>query len=151
MSSMYQEDYLRNISNISSVTLLSQSWMVESTLILFQIKSMVRGTILESLGVPDLYPRSQKHPPWVPDGCQIYSFSIVKIEISVIHQVFCKINPFVHSKYLWTTSLESRMSSLYREGSLRKNSNISSFNDINSKIMIFFKSKIWRNFLGEIL
>ena len=40
----------------------------------FPDKSMLKGIILESLGVPDLHPRSQEHPSPVPDGCQIYIF-----------------------------------------------------------------------------
>ena len=41
---------------------------------------------MEPLWVPDLHPRSRKHPPQVPDGGQINLFLIVKIEKSVIHQ-----------------------------------------------------------------
>ena len=76
MSSMYQEDNLRNISSISSYTLLSQSGIMRSTPILFQTKSMVKDTILESLGVPDLHPSSPDCPPCAPDGCQIYLFQL---------------------------------------------------------------------------
>ena len=72
MPSVYQEGSLWNISNISSVTLKSQSWMKETNPILFQIKNIVRDIILEPLGVPDLHPMSQKRPTRVPDGCQIY-------------------------------------------------------------------------------
>jgi len=40
----------------------------------FPDKSMGKGIILESFGVPDLHPRSQEHPPQVPDECQSYLF-----------------------------------------------------------------------------
>ena len=61
--------------------------MMESTPILFQIKSMVRDIILDHLGVHDLHPRSQECPPRVPDGSQICIFSIVKLERSAIHPI----------------------------------------------------------------
>ena len=48
-----------------------------NTPILLQMKSIVKDTTLEPLGVPDIHLRSQECPPKsasVPDGCRIYNF-----------------------------------------------------------------------------
>ena len=79
-SSMHQEGYIRNIlvqiyfSSCRNSQPISQSWIKESTPILFHMKSMVRDITLDPLGIPHLHPRSQERPPKsgsVPDGCQI--------------------------------------------------------------------------------
>jgi len=147
ISSMCQEGSLRNIPNISSVTLISQSSKKESTPILFQIKSMVRDIILEPLVVPDLQPRSQERPPWVPDGCQIYIFFNFR-DREKCYTSNCKyFSRQIHwctQNNLWTLSFESRMSSMYQGGSLKNISNISSVTLISQRWMkestsIFFQ------------
>ena len=72
MSSMYYEGSLRNISNIFSVTMISQSWMNKSTSIFFQLKKGpgtsywnplgflisiqgVRNVLQSQEGVPDFF------------------------------------------------------------------------------------------------
>ena len=47
----------------SFVTLISWSWMKESTPILFQMKDMVGDITLEPFGVPDLLQECQERPP----------------------------------------------------------------------------------------
>jgi len=64
-----------NSSNFQCYTIISQSLKKQSTPILFQMKSMVGGIILEQFRVPDLGPKSQEHPPNFPDRCQIYLYT----------------------------------------------------------------------------
>ena len=86
MSFMYQEDSLRSISDISSVILLSQSWIKESTPILYQIKKYGQGhhigTYWASWSPSKESGMSSKSSWWMPNKL----FSIMKLERSVIHQ-----------------------------------------------------------------
>ena len=70
----------------SFVTLISRSWIKESTPILFQMKYMVEDIIMEPLGVVDLHIRSQECPPVsgrVPDKFPDLSFLVLDIKRSI--------------------------------------------------------------------
>ena len=87
--------------------------MKESTLILFQVKSIVKDITLEPLGVPDFHLGSQECPPKsesVPDGCLIYLFTFL-LNRGVFYiklYEYLKANLLVDSKSIMNTILEAK-------------------------------------------